>query len=562
MGKLALNNGFRVVVASTRHRRLNPVGAIDPFLAGVVVVALVACGVVVAGCASSQDPGGSGSAAGGQSGSSDAGADGVGTVHDASAVDAARPEAGGPADCGNGQIDVSAGERCDDGNDRDGDGCSANCMTIEKDFSCPLAGQACVYLVRCGDGVLGSNERCDPPNVGKGCGADCLVEPGYVCDPPPSAPAPGNPSRCQRTVCGDGTREGTEACDDSNVIDGDGCGGTCTFEPDCSTGACAGKCGDGVKLVAEECDDGNTGAGDGCSPGCRVEMGFSCTDALMPPAAELNLRVTYHDFISFPLGTRPRHPDFEFFVGADVTPLLVEARLGADGIPVVDGRCTMVGVTAACPYDQQLTGRTNFDQWYRDVAATNVKIESALRLPRVADGSYVYDSGGRGFYPIDGKGWVASGDEGTGVADAVINDGLPHNFGFTTEIRYFFQYRGGESLAFSGDDDVWIFVNRRLALDLGGLHTRTQRSLDLDQNAAALGLAAGALYEVALFHAERHSTGSNFKLTLTGFAPASSRCRSACGDGVVAPPVEQCDDGNTADGDGCSRDCHHEIVIN
>ena len=28
---------------------------------------------------------------------------------------------------------------------------------------------------------------------------------------------------------------------------------------------------------------------------------------------------------------------------------------------------------------------------------------------------------------------------------------MPHNFGFTTEIHYFFQYRGGESLTFSGE---------------------------------------------------------------------------------------------------------------
>ena len=71
--------------------------------------------------------------------------------------------------------------------------------------------------------------------------------------------------------------------------------------------------------------------------------------------------------------------------------------------------------------------------------------------------------------------------ESTVTADAVVNDGLPHNFGFTTEIHYFFQYRGGESLTFSGDDDVWIFVNRRLALDLGGMHPRLERTLDLDR---------------------------------------------------------------------------------
>jgi cysteine-rich repeat protein len=84
--------------------------------------------------------------------------------------------------------------------------------------------------------------------------------------------------------------------------------------------------------------------------------------------------------------------------------------------------------------------------------------------------------------------------------------------------------------------------------------------LNVDQSAAALGLVVGGLYEIALFHAERHSTGSNFKLTLTGFAPTYTACVSRCGDGLVAA-TEQCDDGNTVDGDGCSSDCRYEVTI-
>jgi fibro-slime domain-containing protein len=150
--------------------------------------------------------------------------------------------------------------------------------------------------------------------------------------------------------------------------------------------------------------------------------------------------------------------------------------------------------------------------------------------------------------------------EDVATADATVNDGRNHDFGFTSEVRYFFQYRGGETLTFSGDDDLWIFINRALALDLGGLHHRIEKSINIDQNAAGLGVTVGGLYEIALFHAERHSAASNFKLTLTGFAPTSSSCRSACGDGVKAAN-EECDDGNNQDGDGCSRDCRAEIVI-
>ena len=501
------------------------------------------------------------------------------------------------------------GEACDDGNSVSGDGCGANCATIEKDYTCPQPGVACVYLVKCGDGRLGGKETCDdgnvasndgcsatctgetgwdcgtpglactahcgdgvlkaaeqcePPNPGKGCSAGCKIEPGYVCAAPPATPNPAQPATCHKSVCGDGIKEGAEACDDKNVIDGDGCAATCTLEPDCSTGLCASKCGDGLKLTPEGCDDGNVVDGDGCAKACTLEMGYTCTDSSGEPPARLNLAVTYRDFISFPTGGSTRHPDFERFWGDDITPLLVKPALGPTGKPVMDGRCVAAGQTAICPKGPELTTMANFDQWYNDVAAVNINIPGALLLPRQANGSYVYDSAKIGFYPIDKKGWTAAPvRENTAIAEAGVNDGLAHNFGFTTEIRYFFQYRGGESLTFSGDDDVWIFVNRRLALDLGGLHPPIEKTLDVDASAAALGLTVGGLYEVVLFHAERHTAGSNFKLTLTGFAPTSSTCGPRCGDGVVVAP-EQCDlgaDMNTGQYNGCTAECRRGPVV-
>jgi len=468
-----------------------------------------------------------------------------------------------PAACGDAQVDAQAGEVCDDGNTKSGDGCSSDCKTIEKDYACPTAGKPCTYLVRCGDGVLGGIEQCDPPNVGHGCSTDCRIEPGYVCSLPPTPANPSQPSTCHKTVCGDGVREGAEACDDGNVIDGDGCASSCTFEPNCTSGTCASKCGDGLKLPPEGCDDGNTADADGCSHDCMVEDGFTCTDSTMSPPSRLNLAVTFRDFVSFPVWTTPRHPDFEAFAGEDVTANLLKTALDANGKPVMDGRCAQGNVLAAqCPYGQQLTTTANFNQWYRDVSGVNLALASTLLLAQQAGGSYVFDSGNRGFYPVDNKGWTVTNPamEDVATASADVNDGRDHDFGFTTEIHYFFQYRGGETLTFSGDDDLWIFVNRRLALDLGGLHHRIERSLAIATSAAALGLTVGGLYEIALFHAERHSDASNFKLTLTGFAPTTSSCRSACGDGVVAAN-EQCDDGNNTDDDGCSHDCKIEVVV-
>ncbi len=64
-------------------------------------------------------------------------------------------------------------------------------------------------------------------------------------------------------VCGNGTLEGAEACDDGNATNGDGCSSTCTIE--------LPVCGNGVIEVGETCDDGNTNNGDGCSSVCICE---------------------------------------------------------------------------------------------------------------------------------------------------------------------------------------------------------------------------------------------------------------------------------------------------
>src|SRR6185436_16374055 len=77
-----------------------------------------------------------------------------------------------PPRCGNGKIDDALGEACDDGNVRGGDGCTADCH-VEKDFECPRPGMPCVYLVKCGDGMLGGIEQCEPPAAGAGCSATC-----------------------------------------------------------------------------------------------------------------------------------------------------------------------------------------------------------------------------------------------------------------------------------------------------------------------------------------------------------------------------------------------------
>jgi cysteine-rich repeat protein len=135
----------------------------------------------------------------------------------------------------------------------------------------------------CGNGAIDttwlpsgtpSTEACDDGNTtdGDGCSSDCEVETGYACSGAPSACAP---------VCGDDLVTGPEQCDDGNASSDDGCSATCTVEPgySCmgSPSSCNAICGDGLIVDGEGCDDGNLDADDGCSPSCTVEDGWSCS---------------------------------------------------------------------------------------------------------------------------------------------------------------------------------------------------------------------------------------------------------------------------------------------
>jgi fibro-slime domain-containing protein len=177
------------------------------------------------------------------------------------------------------------------------------------------------------------------------------------------------------------------------------------------------------------------------------------------------------------------HPDFETFAGDGETGI-VEPTLGADSKPIyVDG------------VHKFTTTKANFDQWYRNVPGVNEPYLLYL-VVEPNDGVFTFDS--QSFFPLD--------DMGFG------NQDLEHNFSFTTEVHTTFLYNGGESFRFTGDDDLWVFINGHLGIDLGGLHPSKSDTITLDFEAATLGLEKGNLYSLDLFHAERHSHASNFRI--------------------------------------------------
>lgn len=200
--------------------------------------------------------------------------------------------------CGDGSVDE--GERCDDGNASDSDGCLNTCQpakcsdgVVEKDKEeCDdgnsLNIDSCTSFCKvpkCGDGFVQAGEICDDGatdnagpclmNCSKARCGDTFVRKGVeTCDDGNMVDNDACTNSCKSASCGDGKPQSGEACDDGNSMNTDNCLNDCSVA----------KCGDGFVLPGVEvCDDGNQNNADGCTNSCKVA---ACGDNIVQSAEE------------------------------------------------------------------------------------------------------------------------------------------------------------------------------------------------------------------------------------------------------------------------------------
>jgi fibro-slime domain-containing protein len=325
----------------------------------------------------------------------------------------------------------------------------------------------------CADGTWST---CSVPSTLRACQNDCgtgvqTCEAGSwgSCEVPTA-------TRGCSGICG----EGTQTC----VT---GSWGSCDVPP--SDQPCDNVCGSGL----QHCEDGRLGLCEvpvvtrDCESGCGsgheacVAGRFWPCDAPKPNPPLLTAVIRDFSPMLSPDFERPPNQR-----GDD--PGIVKPLLGPDDKPEWSGD----------PSIHTVESKATFDTWYHDVPGLNVHLETELALVASLSnpGFFVYDD--QQFFPIDEQGFG--------------NEGNLHNYHFTLEAKLTFRYSGGERFSFTGDDDMWVFINRHLAINLGGLHQSESQSVSLDERAGELELEHGESYAINIFFAERHTIQSTFKL--------------------------------------------------
>ncbi len=180
----------------------------------------------------------------------------------------------------------------------------------------------------------------------------------------------------------------------------------------------------------------------------------------------------------------------------------------SEQVPIIDVYCNGPGWSKGYDCEGSFADGTSTE----DAIQTNLKLgldnecvfgwscgyQAPTGWPMFVDGSETAATGNSSY----SYRWVSK-ESGKG------NGGRNQHFCFESHAK--FAFKRGQRFSIRGDDDIWVFINNKLAVDLGGTHLSTPGYVDLDF--FMKDAKVDAIYDIDVFFCDRRTTMSNMRIS-------------------------------------------------